>query len=83
MRGVIAVFLIAVFLVVYMLGAPAAVEGVGEAVKDQPIISDAQAENIDAFYDSLFMWIPLVLMFGMAAWAVVWYVRQQLIIGRV
>lgn len=83
MRGIATVLLVAFFMVAYMVAAPAAVEGVGEFVKDQPVLEQSDIDVIDSMYDSLFMWIPLVVLFGMPVWAIVWYIRKQVIIGRV
>ncbi len=83
MRGVITVVIVAVFMVMYMLFAPAAVEGPGEAIKDTGKLDSSEESIIDSLYDSLFKWIPLVVLGGMTVWAVAWYLREQLIIGRV
>ena len=86
MRGVVTVFVVVVALVAFVLFAPAAIEGVGENVKDH--LPDTETGSmgegvIDNLYTSIFVYIPLVMLFGFGVWAVTWYLRRQRTIGRV
>ena len=82
MRGIVMVFVVVVFLIAYMLFAPAAIEGVGESVKEVGDLSESEEANIDAFYTALFVRIPLVAFFGIVAIAAAWYIRRQLTVTR-
>lgn len=82
MRGIVMVFILVFMLVAYMLFAPAAIEGVGEAVIDVGDLSASEEANIEAFYTALFIRVPLVAFFGTVAIAAAWYIRRQATIRR-
>ena len=75
-------FVVTVFLIGYILFAPAAVEGVGESVIEVGDLSESEEQNIEAFYTALFVRVPLVAFFGIVAIAVAWYIRRQLTVTR-
>lgn len=83
MRGVVNLMFVAVSLVAVTLFAPAAIEGVGEAVIQTGSLSAAQEENVRAFYDAIFIQIPLVAFFGTLAFAIAWYIRRQVTVNEV
>lgn len=77
MRGVVDVFLVAVFLVAFSIIAPAAIEGVGEFVIATGTLSEAETQTVRAFYSAILVQVPLVAFFGSIAYAVAWYLRRQ------
>lgn len=83
MRGVMTIFMVVIFLVIYSLWAPAMVEGVGEKVKETGMLDDSEEAIIDDWYDALFVKIPLVLLFGFGVWSTVWYIKRQQTTGRI
>lgn len=78
MRGVVNVMLVSVTLVAMMIFAPAAIEPIGETVIDIGSLSEAQEQNVTAFYDAIFVRIPLVAFMGVFAFGVAWYIREQI-----
>lgn len=83
MRGVVVV-LIAVFtaaLALFVAGATIA--PVGDHVIEHADTSAIDGEStIQSLYDTVFIWVPLVLIGGMALWAVAWYLRRERFVGR-
>lgn len=69
-------------LIITMVFAPAMIEGVGEEVKTFDTVDTQGQDTIDDIYTAVFVRIPLVLIFGMGLWGVVWYIRRQRLIGR-
>lgn len=77
MRGVVDAIFVTVFLVGYTIFAPAAIEGVGEAVIDTGTLDASQVAIVESFYRSLFIQVPLVAFFGVIGFAAAWYLRRQ------
>lgn len=82
MRGVVVFFMTLFAVVVMMLFAPPLLEGVGENVKQFDSVDQQGEDTIDDLYTSIFVWIPMVLVFGFGVWGIAWYIRRNKVIGR-
>lgn len=82
MRGVVVFFLTLFVVVVMMLVGPPVIENVGEEVKTYDSVDQQGKDTIDDLYTSVFVWIPMVLVFGFGVWGVAWYIRRNRVIGR-
>lgn len=82
MRGVVTFFMVTFVVVVMMLVGPPVLEGVGEEVKDHPTVDQQGQDTIDDLYTAVFVWIPMVLVFGFGTWGIAWYIRRNRVVGR-
>ena len=82
MRGVVVFFMTLFAVVVMMLFAPPLIEGVGEEVKGYESVDQQGQDTINDIYTSVFVWIPMVFVFGFGVWGVAWYIRRNKVIGR-
>lgn len=82
MRGVVVFFMTLFAVVVMMLFAPPVIEGVGENVKTFDSVDQQGQDTINDIYTSVFVWIPMVFVFGFGVWGVAWYIRRNKVIGR-
>lgn len=82
MRGLVVFFMTVFVVVVMMLVAPPAIEGVGEEVKQFDSVDQQGVDTIDDMYKAVFVWIPMVFVFGFGVWGVAWYIRENRVIGR-
>ena len=78
MKGFVTLFIMFMFVLVVIgvVGVPA-LEGVGEGVKDTGMLDSQYEDIIDNIYQAVFVRVPLITIFGMFIFGVVWYFRRQ------
>lgn len=80
MRAVVVLVVVLFSLAMVQLFASAAVEPVGEEVKDW--VPDKYDSTINSVYDAVFKWSILIFGGGMMVWALRWYIRRERFVGR-
>lgn len=84
MRGVVVVLLMIFVAATAIFVAGASVEPLGEHIKTYDSIDDGPLEGtsvINDVYGVVFKWSPMILVFGMFAWAIAYYLRRERFIG--
>lgn len=80
MRAVIVLIIVIFSLAMVQLFASAAVEPVGEEVKEW--VPESYHSVINDVYDVVFKWSILIFGGGMMVWALRWYIRRERFVGR-
>lgn len=84
MRGVVVVLITIFVAATAIFVAGAAVEPLGEHIKGYDSIDEGPLSGtsvIDTTYDVVFVYAPMIIVFGMLIWAVAWYVRKERFVG--